>query len=134
MKVDVEGAEAALLPPLVAWLGGAAAARKPPLFVELHADFWASNDAHLRGAHMLLTGGCTSLTDGALVHLHDLHTLGARSCTPPPTTGTNFPHLCSVHVLLVRDRIGLPMNTPLRGSAGGRVLFLQNKKHKNTKK
>jgi len=40
IKIDVEGAEAALFPPLVAWLqaeGGA----KPPVFMELHVDFWA---------------------------------------------------------------------------------------------
>lgn len=40
VKVDVEGAEAAILPPLVAWLGEAGAP-KPPIFVELHVEFWA---------------------------------------------------------------------------------------------
>ena len=44
VKVDVEGAEAALLPPLVEWLEGEVGGRgaKPPLFVELHVDFWSA--------------------------------------------------------------------------------------------
>ena len=59
VKLDVEGAEALLLPPLVQWLqegaaAVAAAARrgasgggggKPPLFLELHTSFWAQGAA-----------------------------------------------------------------------------------------
>jgi FkbM family methyltransferase len=48
VKVDVEGAEAVILPPLVAWLGGGAlgaGGRKPPLLVELHVKFWAEGGA-----------------------------------------------------------------------------------------
>ena len=52
VKVDVEGAEAALLPALVQWLAGGSGsgsgsgsgdggAVKPPLFVELHTRMWA---------------------------------------------------------------------------------------------
>jgi FkbM family methyltransferase len=47
VKLDVEGAEALLLPPLVQWLqqGAAAAGSKPPLFLELHTGFWAQGAA-----------------------------------------------------------------------------------------
>lgn len=44
IKLDVEGAEAVILPALVDWLG-AAVAEKPPIFVELHVEFWADQRA-----------------------------------------------------------------------------------------
>lgn len=44
VKIDVEGAEAVILPALVAWLTRSAKLlgreRKPPLFVELHVEYW----------------------------------------------------------------------------------------------
>ncbi len=40
VKLDVEGAEAAILPALVEWLGAGSEGAKPPLFVELHTKFW----------------------------------------------------------------------------------------------
>ena len=52
VKLDAEGAEAALLPALVAWLAGALppGAAKPPLFVELHTKMWGGGDARASAA------------------------------------------------------------------------------------
>lgn len=48
VKVDAEGAEAALLPALVRW--AARAPRRPAILVELHAPFWQGDAAAARGA------------------------------------------------------------------------------------
>jgi len=42
IKVDTEGAEAALLPALARWAAGAP--HRPALLVEVHAGFWAAGD------------------------------------------------------------------------------------------
>lgn len=44
IKLDVEGAEGVILPALVDWLASAGA-EKPPIFVELHVEFWAEQKA-----------------------------------------------------------------------------------------
>ena len=43
VKLDVEGAEAVLLPLLVEWLRGAA--RRPAILLELHRNLWLDHDA-----------------------------------------------------------------------------------------
>lgn len=50
IKVDVEGAEAALLPAIAAWLAAAlpAGAPRPTLLVELHRTFWPDAGADAR--------------------------------------------------------------------------------------
>jgi FkbM family methyltransferase len=49
VKIDVEGAEAVILPALMAWLMRSAKLlgreRKPPIFCELHVEFWPDSDS-----------------------------------------------------------------------------------------
>ena len=81
VKVDTEGAEAALLPALVGWL--ADAPRRPALFVEVHAPFWPSGAADAKAlaavVEALASYAHTYRTPRASVGPADLERFDARA-------------------------------------------------------